>query len=157
MASTRVLVSVLLAALAWSCATSSDPGGAAALPALAPGQGRIVLYMSPLTEAPQFRPILTLDGADLGKMRVGTYSYVDRPPGAHELGVRAESRLAAFGEQGATEPLAIALADGDTAYVRISTQVLVGMVRPTLTRVDPASGERDVAKLSFAAPSAPAD
>jgi hypothetical protein len=140
--------SALLAGLALACAGSNAPtfaetGGS--LPALADGSGRIVLYMTDSVEVPAFRPEIALDGTLVAVIRAGTYVLLDRPAGLHELGVHA--RKADFGEQGATEPLAVALAPDETVYVRVDVRDAAGMVIPELTRETAEDGRRDMGRL----------
>jgi hypothetical protein len=120
------------------------------LPPVAPGQGRIYLFLTGATEVPGFFPQLTLDGTLVGELRPNTFLYVDRPEGAHVVGVHVKTDNAAFGTQGATDPLEIPLEPGELAYVEADATSRAGMVVVTLTRVTPADGERDMRPLDLA-------
>jgi hypothetical protein len=103
---------------ALACALGGTPHDIRAeLPTLAPDKARIVLYMAVATELPSFCPYLTVDNERVGKLCVGNFFAVDRPPGAHPVGVGIDRNLSAFGEQGVTEPVDLTLAPGETAYV----------------------------------------
>jgi hypothetical protein len=120
--------------------------------ALAPGQGRIVLYMPADTEVVGLFPNLLIDGAVVGRIKAGTFFFVDRDAGPHVVGVRADERLAAFGNQGATEPVSLDLEPGQTAYVRVDVVATVGMVKPVLTPEDAADAQRDLEHLDEVPP-----
>jgi hypothetical protein len=132
--------------------TFEETGGA--LPALADGSGRIVLYMTDAVEVPTFRPEITLNRERVATIRAGTYLYFDRPVGLHALGVHA--RKAALGEQGETAPLAIVLASGETVYVRVDVRDAAGMVVPVLTPESAENGRRDMGRLRRIEPVPPA-
>ena len=120
------------------------------LPPLAAGQGRIYLFLTGATEIPSFFPQLTLDGVPIGELRPNTFLYVDRPEGPHVVGVAVKKVDAAFGAQGATDPLEIPLEAGETVYVETDATSAAGMVVVTLTRVSTEDGQRDLRPLSLA-------
>jgi hypothetical protein len=122
------------------------------LPALAPDNARIILYMAVATELPSYCPPLTLDGEGVGKLCVGTFFSEDRSPGAHQVGVGIDRNLSAFGEQGATEPVDVTLAPGETAYVQVYALWLSQSVKVMLTRETATNGLRDISSLRFANP-----
>jgi hypothetical protein len=136
-----------------ACSTGPTVQQMGGLPSPSAGQGRIVFYMTAATEVPAFRPNLTLDGEDLGLIRTGTFFFVERAPGPHQVGVRPVEY--AMGSQGSTEPVSIALESGETVYLQVYTIATVGMVKVTLTEEDPAAGQRDLAGLRELAPSPP--
>jgi hypothetical protein len=109
---------LLLAALACA-AGGTNRETAPTLPPIAAGQGRVVLYMTSATQVESFHPTLTIDGESVGALRVGTFRAVDRPAGPHQIGVRMEPYLGAFGSQDPTQPQPVELAAGGTAYVEV--------------------------------------
>lgn len=124
------------------------------MPAPAPGDGRLFVYLSGATEVPSFFPQLILDGAPLGTLRVGTYLSADRPAGPHVLEVHVREEAAALGSQGRTEPVQVVLAPGETVYVSADALSVLGMVKVTLTPVGPDAGRRDMQPLQPAPPTA---
>jgi len=117
------------------------------LPGIPSGSGRILFYMTDAVEVPTFRPDLTVDGVIEGEIRAGTFFYLDRPAGVHQLGVHAKPVDAAFGGQGATQPIVLELAPGQRAYIRVDVDAPAGMVMPVLTPETAENGQRDMARL----------
>jgi hypothetical protein len=122
------------------------------LPPLAQDDSRVILYMAVATELPGYCPSLTLDKERVGKLCVGNFFVVDRPPGAHEVGVGIDRNLSAFGEQGATEPVDLTLAPGETAYVQVYALAMSQSVKVMLTREPAMNGLRDISSLHFENP-----
>jgi hypothetical protein len=83
----------------------------------------------------------------VAEIHAGTFLYVDRPAGMHELGVRARKADAAFGAQGVTAPVELPLAAGETAYVRVDVNAPAGMIQAVLTQESAENGRRDMARL----------
>lgn len=134
----RRLALVALLALFAACASGPTYEQLApSLPAAGPGEGRIFVFLTGATEVYSFFPRPTLDGEAIGELRPGTYLYADRPAGRHRLGIHAKESDAAFGAAGATDPLEIDLAAGQTVYVQAQPLALVGMVKVTLRPVAP--------------------
>jgi len=151
--SRRSAVAVVLACAALACASSPPgPQGTAGLPALAPGLGRLVLYHTNDTDLKLFHPKLTVDGEAVGELPVGTFLYLDRSPGVHEIGVKKQPNVSAFGGQAPTQPLAIVLAPGETSYVRFNVISSPVWINSTLTPMDPTVAQRNLATLYEAAP-----
>lgn len=154
---TRGVIRAWLCAVALGAALACASGTPYAqlsgeLPALAPGQGRILIYMQENPDYYGFFPNLTVDGDVVGRIKQGTFFYVDRPAGSHTVGVRADERLAAFGNQGDTEPVSVELDAGGTAYVRVDLEITVGMVTPVLTPEVPSEAQRELAPLDAMTP-----
>lgn len=122
------------------------------LPALAQDQSRVILYMAVATELTSYCPSLTVDKERVGKLRVGNFFLVDRPPGVHQVGVGIDPNLSSFGEQGVTEPVALTLAPGETAYVQVYALAMSQSVKVMLTRELAMNGLRDISSLHFENP-----
>jgi hypothetical protein len=119
------------------------------------GQGRIIVYLTDVTEAPSFWPIITVDGQLRGEIRTGSFFYVDEPAGIHQIGVGVKTSNAAFGNQGATEPVFVGVAPGTTSYVQVFVTAPPGMVKVQLQPEDAENGQRDLASLHYVAPTPP--
>jgi hypothetical protein len=144
-------IATLFTALA--CALGGTPHDISVeLPALAPDKARIILYMAVATELPSYCPPLTLDGEGVGKLCVGNFFSEDRSPGAHQVGVGIDRNLSAFGEQGATEPVELTLAPGETAYVQVYALWMSQSVKVMLSREPATNGSRDISSLRLANP-----
>lgn len=124
----------------------------ASMPPIPAGQGRIFVYLPGSSEVVQFFPQLTLDGQQVGELKIDTFVYFDRPAGMHEVGVYVPPVSGAFGAQGKTTPVVIELAPGEQVYVQANTLATVGMVTVTLTPESPADGQRDLQPLYLAPP-----
>ena len=149
----RAFPTVAMLGTALACAMGGAPHDVSTeLPALAPDKARIILYMAVATELPSYCPPLTLDGEGVGKLCVGDFFSEDRSPGAHQVGVGIDRNLSAFGEQGATEPVDVTLAPGETAYVQVYALWLSQSVKVMLTRETATNGLRDISSLRFANP-----
>jgi len=141
----RVICAALLAALA--CATGPTYRQAeASLPALAPGNGRLFVFQT-TSEVPTFFPKIAVDGAFAGELRADSFFSVDLPAGVHRVGVHVDASNAAFGSQGATEPVELLMEAGQTAYVEADTQDAAGMVIVHLAPVAADDGEQLLAPL----------
>lgn len=142
---------VLVALLA--CSTGTPYAQVAAqLPALPPGYGRIMVYMTTNTEDLEFHPDIAIDGQDVGKIESGTFFHVEMPAGVHQVGVKTDEHLAGFGNQGATQPVEIEVGSGTTSYVQVGVLVTIGMVKVVLTPEPPADAQRDLSNLYQVAP-----
>ena len=122
------------------------------LPPLAQDESRVILYMAVATELPSYCPFLTVDNARVGKLCVGNFFVVDRPPGPHVVGVGIDQNLSAFGEQGTTEPVDLTLALGETAYVQVYALAISQSVKVMLTREPVMNGLRDISSLHLENP-----
>jgi hypothetical protein len=120
------------------------------LPALAPELGRLILYRVNDTDATTFHPQLMVDGAPVGELPVGTFLFLDRPPGVHEIWVKKQPNVSAFGGQAPTRPIAVQLAPGETSYVRFEVNVTPVWIESTLTPMDPTDAQSDLARLTQA-------
>jgi hypothetical protein len=141
----RAIYAGVLAAVA--CATGPTyPQAEAALPALAPGAGRLFVFQTN-SEVPTFFPKIAVDGAFAGELRPDSFFSIDIPAGPHRVGVHVDESNAAFGSQGATEPLEVPLLPGETVYIEADTQDAAGQVIVHLTRVAPADGVQQLVPL----------
>ena len=138
-----------------ACATGTPYAEvAASMPALAAGQGRIMIYMTDSSQPIDFYPTVTVDSVPAGKIRPGTFFYVDRPAGIHEIGV-GDHQAAIISNQIATEPVTIDVIPGQTAYVHAEAIQITARVQIVLRPEIPENATRDLEKLSFVAPEPP--
>jgi len=143
-------------AAALGCSTGpSYPQLMAQLQPPAAGQGRLFVYLTDVTEAPSFWPIIAIDGQQMGELRTGSFFYVDRPAGVHQVGVGTTTSNAAFGTQGVTQPVQVELLPGTSSYVQVFVILAPGMVRVQLTPESTQDGQRDLAPLHYLAPTPP--
>lgn len=149
--SRRFAGALILVCAALACASgSAGPRGTAHLPALAPGLGRLVLYRTNDSDVAMFHPALTVDGEPVGELPVGTFLYLDRPPGLHEVGVKKQPNVSAFGGQAPSKPVAIQLAPAETSYLRFDVNSTPVWIESYLTPRDPMAAEGELAPLSQA-------
>jgi hypothetical protein len=120
-----------------------------------PGHGRIFVYLTDASEAPSFWPEITVDGQLIGEMRTGSFFFVDRPAGVHQIGVGAKLSNAAFGNQGATQPVLVGVEPGTSSYVQAFVTTPPGMVKVELQPESAANGQRDLSSLHYLAPTPP--
>lgn len=141
--------SLLLAALA--CSTGTPYAHyAAAPPALAPGNGRIVLYMT--TQQGDFRVALSLDGEALGTIEPATFFYVDRPAGTHVVSLSPPPHVDTFSQQAPTAPVTVDLAAGAIAYVEVSVVWTPGQITAVLAPATAGDAQSDLVKLDLVPP-----
>jgi hypothetical protein len=151
-AARRAAAACLLGAAA-ACATgSSYRQMAAKLAPPAEGMSRIFVYLTTSSGAPAFWPQIAIDGELVGELRTGSFFYVDRPAGVHQVSVLVRTGTAAFGNQGATEPVSVLVAPGGAAYVQVQVTVGASMLNVTLLPEDAADAQRDLGPLDYAAP-----
>jgi hypothetical protein len=124
---------------------------AASIPALAAGQGRIMIYMTDSSQPIDFYPTVTVDAVPVGKIRPGTFFWVDRPAGVHEVGVGGH-QAAIISDQIPTEPVTIDVIPGETAYVHAEAILIIARVQVVLRPEIAENATRDLEKLSFVAP-----
>jgi hypothetical protein len=133
----------------FACSTGT-PYSQLAMPDPAPGQGRILIYME--GSQGDWWPYLSVDGTTLGKIKAGTFFYVDRAIGEHQVGVPADPHLAGFGNQGATEPVTVLVQAGQIAYVQVTVVVTPGMIMAVLEPEAAADAQRDLEHLDLVPP-----
>jgi hypothetical protein len=133
----------------FACSTGT-PYSQLSMPDPAPGQGRILFYM----EGTQgdWWPYLSVDGETLGKIKAGTFFYLDRPIGPHEVGVAPDPHLSGFGNQGATAPVTLIVQAGQIAYVQVTVVETPGMITAVLAPEGAADAQRDLEHLDLVPP-----
>jgi hypothetical protein len=144
-------VAVALAALV-ACATGESYSQASVdFPPPPAGQGRIMLYMTTASAQQHFFPIMTVDSAPVVTLHPGTFFYVDRPPGMHQIGV-TQQQASVITTQIATDPITIEVFPGATTYVSASAVAIVAQTQVVLRGVPPDDATRDLWNLSLAQP-----
>lgn len=109
-----------------------------------------MLYRTNDTDVTMFHPKLTVDGEPVGELTVGSFLYVDRSPGIHEIGVKKQSNVSAFGGQAPTKPVAIRLAPAETSYLRFGVNSTPVWIESSLTPIDPMVAQSELASLTEA-------
>jgi len=139
----------LVAALA--CTTGTPYAQfAAAPPSLAPGAGRILIYMT--TQQGDWRVALSLDGETLGTIEPATFFYVDRPPGSHVVALPPPPHVDTFSQQAPTSPVTVDLAAGEIAYVEVSIVRTPGQVSAVLAPANVSAAQSDLQRLDLVPP-----
>jgi hypothetical protein len=146
-------VSAGLLCLAAACAQRGPayPVFAAAAPPIAVGHARLVVYRTLYTPPQDFYAQVTVDGAAVGTLPMGTWLWVDEPTGSHQLDSPPWPSFYAFGNQLPTKPIEVFLAPGTTTFVEVSF-ASTGPLEVSLARVDPDQARSDLAKLEMAPP-----
>ena len=145
----------LLLALA-ACASQNGPAYpdfAASAPPIAPGRARLIVYRTLYTEPQGFYAKITVDGAAVGTLPMGTWLWVDEPAGIHKVGSPLWLALSAFGNQLSTTPLEVELAPGTTSFVSVNL-ISTGPVQVSLVPVGAGQAQNDLATLEMAPPAA---
>ncbi len=124
---------------------------AGTLPAPPAGQGRILLYMTSASAQLHFFPDMTIDGAPVGTIRPGTFFYVDRQAGLHQIGV-GQKQASVISSQIATDPVTIDVIPGATSYVSASAVAIVAATQVILRSEAPDDAVRDLSDLSWVPP-----
>ena len=127
------------------------PDFAASAPPIAAGYARLVVYRPLFTEPQDFRAQITVDGAAVGTLPMGTYLWVDRPAGVHRIDSPLWPAYSAFGEQLRTTPIEVDLAPGATSFVSVSL-LTIAPVRVSLAPVGASQARGDLATLEMAPP-----
>lgn len=111
----------------------------AAIPAVAPDQGRVYFYRSNSVFGAAIQPDIFLNGDKVGTSVPGGFFFVDRLPGDFQVSTTTEV------EKQAT----FTLEKGQQRYIKttISLGVLAGRVQPEL--IDPATAEQELIESSY--------
>jgi hypothetical protein len=129
----------LLSALSLSASLVSCASGPtfaeskAALPALAPGQGRVFVYR-PSSFGGAVSAKVKMDNQVVGTSRGGGYFFTDQAPGSHEISIKTEWN----------HKNTVQVAPGQATYVRchVTPGVLVAHIIPN--QVPAAQGEKEI-------------
>jgi hypothetical protein len=118
-------------------------------PTVGSEMGRIYLYRPSAFWGAPFSPAIKIDDVKVGVSEVGTYFYVDRPPGTYIISAKSEK----------LEPVTVHVAAGQTIYVRFraSPGFLGWHIIPA--NVDDTRGLSEIKECHYVgtdAPSAPA-
>ena len=151
----RAVATAALVACALACAGPEGipyPQFAASAPHIALGRTRLVVYRTLYTPPENFEAQITVDGAAVGTLRMGTWLWVDQPAGLHRVDSPLWPAYSAFGDQLATKPLALELATGTTTFVSVSVDTS-GPLRVSFDVVPPDQARSDLATLEMASPS----
>ena len=111
-------------------------------PALKPDEGRIYFYRDSTPIGAGIQPDIMLNGVKVGDSVPGGFFFVDQGPGAKEVITSTEVE----------RKLTFTLDRGQTRYVRttVGLGVLVYRVYPEL--MDNATGDKEIAELSYTGP-----
>ena len=115
------------------------------------GEGRIMLYMTDASAQQHFFPTVTVDSAPAATLKPGTFFYVDRPPGLHQIDV-AQQQESVISAQIATDPITIEVFPGKTTYVSASAVAIVAQTQVILRGEAPDDAQRDLWNLSLLKP-----
>ena len=148
---TSPLRHAIAAALLFACATGTPYAQyAASPPALAAGNGRILIYMT--TQQNDFRVALSLDGQTLGTIQPATFFYLDRPAGTHVVALPPPPHVDTFSQQAPTPPVTVDLAPGTVSYVEVSVNWTPGQVTAVLAPADASTAQAELQKLDLVPP-----
>lgn len=137
------LVGVAAVAILAGCATGPKHAEVKSqIPNLKPGEGRMYFYRESQPFGAAIQPDVMLNGAKVGDSVPGGFFFVDQAPGAKEVVTSTEVE----------RKLTFTLDPGQTRYVRttVGLGVLVYRVYPEL--MDNATGEKEIAELSYTGP-----
>lgn len=144
-------IAIALAALT-ACATGESYSQASVdFPPPPAGQGRIMLYMTTASAQQHLFPIMTVDSVRVVTLHPGTFFYVDRPAGLHQIGV-AQQQESVISTQVATDPITIEVFPGATSYVSASAVAIVAATQVILRSEAPDNATRDLWNLSLLTP-----
>lgn len=147
----RLLIASWALAAVFACTTGTPYAQyVASPPALAPGNGRIVIYMT--TQDGDWRVALSLDGTTLGTIEPATFFYLDRPAGSHVVALPPPPHVDTFSQQAPTSPVTVDLAAGEVAYVEVSIVRTPGQVSAVLAPADANAAQSDLTKLDLVPP-----
>ena len=138
----RVFLAIAAAALVAGCASGPKyTEMQSSIPTLAADQGRVMFYRT-TTLGAAVQPEVRLNGVVVGSAVPNGFFWADRLPGACEVSTSTEVE----------RKLTFTLDKGQVRYVRLNMSIgfFVGRVIPEL--VDNATGEKEIADLSYAAP-----
>jgi hypothetical protein len=151
-AALRAAAALLVGALA--CAHAPAGRRFDAIPPIAPGLGRVVIYRTTSTDAPGFYPRVQVDDEVVGKLGMGSFVFADRSPDWHQIEVVRGRFESAFGEQSPGRPFALMLGPDETSYVELQVLVLGSSIQTNLLKRDAATAARALAPLHEAPPDA---
>ena len=154
MAAHRAAAVTLLLGLLVACAGRGGPtypDFAASAPPIPPGSARLVVYRTLYTQPQVFRAQISVDGAPVGTLPIGTWLWVDQPAGLRRVDSPLWPAYSAFGNQLETEPIEVDLAPGTTSFVSV-TLPTADPIRVALEPVGAGQAGRDLATLEMAPP-----
>lgn len=154
----RSITAALLCLVA-ACASQNGPkypAFVAAAPPIAPGNARLVVYRTLFTEPQDFRAQITVDGVLVGILPMGTWLWVDRPAGLHQIDSPLWPAYSAFGDQLRTTPAQLDLAPGTMSFVSV-TLLTMDPLRVSLSPVGAGQAQSDLATLEMAPPPGSSD
>lgn len=137
------LAGLVLAACASTARTWPELSGALGPPE--GGLGRLVVYRERGSPDISFRPLIAVDGADLGAVGAGRFVWTDLAPGAHVVSLREDPGDDRQGEHDTAPPLGVAVGAGDTRYVRVRVEVAAEGVAVALDAAEADDAERALA------------
>ena len=134
-----VLLAVLAAGLC-GCSASGPRFSemAGSMPSLGENEGRIYFFRNSIMGS-GLQPEVTLNGQAVGRSRPNSFFYVDRPPGTYRASTRTETE----------STIDIVLRPKQTAYVLMSMNFGVVVMRPSFERVSEAEGRREMQSLAY--------
>lgn len=135
----RVLLAVLAAAL-FGCSASGPRFSemAGSMPSLGENEGRIYFYRNSIMGS-GVQPEVTVNGQAVGRSRPNSFFYIDRPPGTYRASARTE----------AEGTIDIVLRPKQTAYVLMSMNLGIMVMRPSFERVSESEGRREMQSLAY--------
>lgn len=135
------LIAVVCAAgLAAGCATGPKYADVAkTLAAPKAGEGRIFFFRSSSMFGAAIQPEIRLNNVVVGASKPGGFFYVDRPAGTYVGATSTETE----------KTLSLALAAGETKYVRSSPSFGLLVGRINLELEDPQKAKAEIETLSF--------
>jgi hypothetical protein len=142
----RLSLAIIAVALVAGCASGPKFSEIkSTIPPVSADQARVMFYRTTAFGA-AVQPEVRLNGVVVGTAVPNGFFWTDRPPGSYEVSTTTEVE----------RKLTFILDKGDVRYVRfdIGFGFFVGHVIPEL--VDNATGEKEIADLSYVAPKPPA-
>jgi outer membrane murein-binding lipoprotein Lpp len=138
----RLAVAIVAAASLAGCASGPKyTEMKSSIPTLAADQGRVVFYRTTALGA-AVQPEVRLNGVAVGSAVPKGFFWADRPAGSYEVSTSTEVE----------RKLTFTLDKAQVRYVRLNISIgfFVGHIIPEL--VDNATGDKEIADLSYAAP-----
>lgn len=117
-----------------------------AIPSVSSGKGRIYFYRANSIIGAAVQPEIKLGQSVVGKSVPGGFFFVDRNPGRYDVATATETE----------NKVSVALAAGETKYVRTSVSMgfMVGRVKPEL--VLPEHAQQEIVNLAYTGTELPA-
>lgn len=134
----RLFLAICVAAIAGCASGPKYSEMASKIPALKSDEGRIYVYRDSVFGA-AITPAVYANGQEVGRSMANSFFYIDRPAGEYKISATTEVERS----------LSLALAPGETKYVKVSISMGLFAGRPNFELVNNAAAATALQSLAY--------